>query len=70
MLESDRIQYDREIESAQRDVENYERRLQDAIQSGVSSNGLDSYRRDLEKFRLNLRQAIHNKNTDYYGRSD
>ena len=68
MREEDRIQYDQEIAYAQQQLDAKERSLQDAMRSGLSPQGVESFRRSIDEYRSKLAQAIGRKNSDYYGR--
>lgn len=70
MLECDRQQYEREIQSAQRELTDVERDLDRAIAERASASLIEGYRERVSKARSNLDQAIWRRNTDYYGRPD
>lgn len=66
MLESDRIQYDQEIASAERELAGQEQRLQDAIRNGVSPQGIESFRKGVSEYKSRLATARSKKASDYY----
>jgi Skp family chaperone for outer membrane proteins len=66
MLEDDRRQYDSEIANAEKELANQEQRLQDAIRSGVSPEGIRSFERSVSEYRSRLSLAQSRKASDYY----